>query len=126
WRETTEFLVSRRVLAVRDAFLHEIASLEHLERYEAIESRKCCISKVVSDCFHGCHSRGSLMVNGGDDPFALKGLSNGQVGSAGRGHGSGAQYVKSTFELRSEVLLEELPRSLSGAFDRVTCFLLHP
>ena len=65
------------------------------------------------------------MLDGRDDPLALERLAGRQVRAGLRGNRAVAVHVEVALELRGEVLLEELPRSLRGAFDGVAGLLVH-
>ena len=66
------------------------------------------------------------MLDRGDDLVPLERLAGREVRARLRGNGAVAQHVEVALELRGEVLLEQLPRSLGGALDGVAGVLVHP
>jgi hypothetical protein len=65
------------------------------------------------------------MVDRSDDAFALEGLTSRKVPAGLRGHNTISVHIEVGLELLREVILEELPRSLRGAFDGVAGFFVH-
>ena len=125
-RHAAELAVARGLLALRDALLHQLAGLEHLEGDEAVERREGGVAQVVASGVGSAHARRALVLDRGDDALALERLAGREVASGLRGDRAVAVHVEVALELRGEVLLEELPRSLGGAFDGVACVLVHP
>ncbi len=66
-RHPAEFPVARGLLALRDAFLHELPRFQHLERDEAIQRREGRIAHIVCDCLLGSHPGGALVLDRRDD-----------------------------------------------------------
>src|SRR5690606_2663559 len=125
-RHAAELAVAGGLLALGDALLHQFTRLQHLEGYEAVERREGGIAQVVAHGVGRAHARCALVLDGRDNAFALEGLARREMGTRIRGDGAIHEDVERALELSSEVLLEELPRSLGRAFDGVACFLVHP
>ncbi len=102
-----------------------LAGLEHLERHEAVERREGGVAQVVASGVGGVHTRRALVLDGRDDALALERLASREMASGLRGYLTVLEYVKVALELRGEVLFEELPRSLGGAFDGVAGVFIH-
>ena len=124
-RHAAELAVAGGLLALRDALLHQLARLEHLERDEAVERRERGVAQVVRDGLRRAHAGGALVLDRGDDLVPLEDLPRGKMRSGLRRNRAIPQHVERTLELRGEVLLEQLPRSLRRAFDGVACVLIH-
>ena len=105
---------------MRDALLHQLARLEHLERDEAVERRERCVPHVVRHGLRGRHAGGTLVLDRRDDLVPLKPLASREMRSALRGNSAAAQHVERALELRGEILLEQLPR-IAASLSRWRC-----
>ena len=64
---------------MRDALLHELTSLQHLERDEAVEHRERGLAEIVGDRFVPCPAERGVVLNRGDELLARKRLGDAEV-----------------------------------------------
>ena len=70
-------------------------------------------------------SDGALVVDRGDDFSSLKLLASGQMDATAWGNVSASQHVERAFELRREIVIQQLSRLLGRSLNGVARRLIH-